>query len=222
MNSTLLLLADGRLPTGSHVHSGGVESAVSDGRIGDVDELHGYLVGRLWTVGRVDAAFAWAACVQQFPFSELDAEAAARCPSPALRDASRSQGRGMVRAGRQTWPADHLDEMDAEFDQGPMWSVALGAVAAAAGVDPAGAALVAAHASVAGPAWAAVRLLGLDPFATSRVTAALAGAVDAVATATRELFDTACTPDRFPASGGPLGDIAAEAHRHWEVRLFAS
>jgi urease accessory protein len=222
MDSTLLLLADGRLPTGSHVHSGGVEAAVADGRIGDLAGLHGYLVGRLWTVGRVDAAFAWAGCARVISWSELDAEAAARCPSPALRAASRAQGRGMVRVGRRTWAADHLDELEASFDQGPMWSVALGAVAAAAGVDPGDGALVAAHASVVGPAWAGVRLLGLDPFSTTRVMAQLSGAVDAVARETRELFDTATTPDRFPASGGPLSDIAAEAHGHWEVRLFAS
>ena len=36
---------------------------------------------------------------------ELDAEADARTPSPALRAASRQQGRGLVRVGRRAWPS---------------------------------------------------------------------------------------------------------------------
>jgi urease accessory protein len=195
---------------------------VADGRIVDVADLSSFLLGRLTTTGRVDAAFAWASCAQQFGRDELDAEAAARCPSPALRTASRAQGHGILRVGRRTWPAPDLDALELAMPDGPMWAVALGAVSAAAGSDPAGAALVAAQSSVVAPAWAGVRLLGLDPFATSRVLAQLAPAVDAVVASTRSLFFAGCTPDRLPASSGPLTDIAAEHHDRWEVRLFAS
>ncbi|MGD9797255.1 MAG: urease accessory protein UreF, partial [Acidimicrobiia bacterium] len=53
-----LLLADGRFPMGGHVHSGGVESAVADGRVVDVPTLAAYLLGRLHTTGLTDAALA--------------------------------------------------------------------------------------------------------------------------------------------------------------------
>ena len=46
-----LFLADGRLPTGGHAHSAGVESAVADGRVVDVGTLGSYLRGRLHTRG---------------------------------------------------------------------------------------------------------------------------------------------------------------------------
>jgi urease accessory protein len=204
MDSTLLLLADGRFPTGGHVHSGGVEAAVTDGRIGDPGSLARYLRGRLATTGR------------------LDAEAMARCPSPALRAAGRSQGRGILRAGRRTWPDERLDELDRKFAGSPWWALALGAVVAAAGATPTDAALLAAQSSVATPAWAGVRLLGLDPFEVTGVLADLSAPIDQVAADTGILMEGGATPDRFPASSGPLTDIAAEAHAHGEVRLFAS
>ena len=222
MDATLLLLADGRFPTGGHVHSGGVEAAVTDGRIGDLDSLAGYLRGRLATTGRVDACFAWAACEQRHPWAVLDAEAVARCPSPALRAAGRTQGRGILRAGRRTWPDDRLDHLDAAFDGRPWWSLALGAVVAAAGSAPVDAALLAAQSCVATPAWAGVRLLGLDPFEVAGLLADLAGPIDSVAAATGALMSAGAAPGSFPASSGPLADIAAEHHAHGEVRLFAS
>ena len=47
--ATLLLLADGRLPSGAHAHSGGLEAAVAAGRVTDLDSLTGFLHGRLAT-----------------------------------------------------------------------------------------------------------------------------------------------------------------------------
>ena len=41
MNAALLLLADGRLPTGGHAHSGGTESAVAVGQVTDLASLEG-------------------------------------------------------------------------------------------------------------------------------------------------------------------------------------
>ena len=52
----LMLLADGRLPAGGHVHSGGIESAVADGRVHDLASLRSFTEGRLWTAGLTDAA----------------------------------------------------------------------------------------------------------------------------------------------------------------------
>jgi urease accessory protein len=58
----LLLLADSRLPSGGHGHSGGVEALVDRGLLASVDDLALFLEGRIRTGGRVVAAAAAAAC----------------------------------------------------------------------------------------------------------------------------------------------------------------
>jgi urease accessory protein len=211
--ATLLVLADGRLPSGGHAHSGGLEAAVAAGRVRDVAGLDSFLRGRLATAGRVAAAFAAAAAARTGEWSDLDAGLDARTPSPALRAASRVQGRALVRAARRMWSVGPIGRQ-------PHHPVALGAVAAAARLGPVEAAVVAAHGMVTGPASAAVRLLGLDPYAVHALLAALAPACDGIAA---EAADRAFDPvDALPAAGAPLLDIGAEQHATWEVRLFAS
>jgi urease accessory protein len=222
----LLLLADGRFPAGGHAHSGGLEAAVALEGVHDVAGLALFLDGRLHTTGLVAAAFAAASCRharldggRHDAADVLDRELDARTASPALRAASRRLGRQLVRAGRTIWPHPILDEMAAP-GRGPHQPVALGTVAAAAGLGPADAALAAAHESVTGPATAAVRLLGLDPFTVHAALARLGSQVSAVATegARRAAGD----PADLPSGTGPLLDVLAEHHATWEVRLFAS
>jgi urease accessory protein len=59
-----LLLGDSRFPAGGHAHSGGVEPAVTAGRVGDLGTLEVFLRGRLRTAGLVAAAVAAAACAR--------------------------------------------------------------------------------------------------------------------------------------------------------------
>ena len=59
---TVLLLADSRLPSGGHGHSGGVEALVDRGLLVTADDLALFLAGRVRTGGRVVAAAAAAAC----------------------------------------------------------------------------------------------------------------------------------------------------------------
>ena len=226
--ATLLLLADGRLPAGGHAHSGGVEEAVTDGRISGLDDLRRYLEGRLWTTGAVDAALAIAAWdlgdavpLPDAAWSRLDAEAAARMPSPALRAASRAQGRGILRAARRMWPTPWLGDLAGIHPDGPLSAPALGAAARAAGLEAGDAALLACQNATTGPAWAAVRLLGLDPFSVACLLAELAPSVEAVAA---EALSQGAGIDvaQLPALGGPMTDVAAEVHASREVRLFAS
>ncbi|WP_344819478.1 urease accessory UreF family protein, partial [Actinoplanes cyaneus] len=87
--ATLLLLADGRLPSGGHAHSSGLEAQVSAGRVRSVEDLDGFLRGKLATGALVSAAFAAAACGDAGRCADLDAGLDARTPSPALRRASR-------------------------------------------------------------------------------------------------------------------------------------
>ena len=218
--TALLLLADGRLPAGGHAHSGGLEAAAAAGRVRDVVTLSAYLQGRLATAGLVAAAFAAAATLRSRAdaalgsLTELDAGLDARTPSPALRRASRAQGRALLRTGRAMWT------VSAWPGDGPHHPVALGLVAAAAGLAPVDAALVAAHGTVAGPASAAVRVLALDPYPVQAMLARLAAACDE--TAARAAAYAAKPEPELPAASGPLLDISAEDHATWEVRLFAS
>jgi urease accessory protein len=222
VTTALLLLADGRYPAGGHAHSGGLESAVHAGRVRDLPSLESFLRGRLATAGTVAAAFAAAASDRAgcaAALAELDAGLDARTASPALRLASRRQGRALVRAGRVTWPAPVYDALPRQAD-GPHHPVALGVVASAAGLTAQHAALAAAYGAVSGPASAAVRLLGLDPYPVQALLARLATDCDAVA-ATAAAHAKLPSVE-LPAATAPLLDISAEDHASWEVRLFAS
>jgi urease accessory protein len=216
--AALLLLADGRFPAGGHAHSGGLEAAVSAGRVTGLDELASFLRGRLATTGRVAASFAAASRLAgPETLVVIDAELDARTPSPALRRASRQQGRALLRAGRATWPSPVFDRAPRHPD-GPHHPIALGLTTAAAGLTVEQTALVAAYGVVTGPASAAVRLLGLDPYRVQAVLASLADQCEAVAAASAVVR----SPAELPADTAPLADLSAELHATWEVRLFAS
>jgi urease accessory protein len=225
LGATALLLADGRFPAGGHAHSGGLEAAIGLGRVRDLDGLRAYLEGRLATAGRGDAALAAAVVVAAGragggDWARLDAEAAARLPAPALRQASRRLGRQLLRAARLVWPASQLEALNAALPDGPHQPVAFGAAASVAGLDPEATALAAAYGGVAGPAAAAVRLLGLDPYAVHRLLAGLAAALEEIAVEAASAAAGAW--EDLPAGAAPLVDLAAEQHARWEVRLFAS
>jgi len=238
--ATLLVLADGRLPSGGHAHSGGLEAQVTAGRVGDLDDVAGFLRGKLHTTGLVAAAFAAATCRRPAEWAALDDGLDARTPSPALRKASRAQGRALLRAGRAMWPLPPAAQAarSAPRSEGrpagvelpsaglpamrrdPHQPTALGILARAAGLGPVEAAVAAAHGVTTGAASAAVRLLGLDPYAVHGLIARLAPDCDRIAAEAARRADEPV--DDLPAAGAPLLDIGAEHHATWEVRLFAS
>ncbi|MGY1764065.1 urease accessory protein UreF [Geodermatophilus sp. SYSU D00779] len=206
MTAALLTLADSRLPAGGHTHSGGVEQAIAAGVVHDPVTLTAFLRRRLHTAGAVAAGLAAAACAGG-DLAALDAEADARAPSPALRAASRQQGRGLVRVGRRAWPSPAWDALP----ERPHSPLALGVAAAVAGLTPRDAAAAAAYLSVSGPATAAQRLLAMDPLAVAALTARLAPEIDEVAAV-----------DGVPAAADPLLDLLAEVHAARRDRFFAS
>ena len=213
MTAALLTLADSRLPAGGHTHSGGVEQAITAGLVRDPASLAAFLLRRLTTSGAVAAGLAAAGCVASGDagrLAVLDAEADARTPSPALRAASRQQGRGLVRVGRRTWPSASWDALPAA----PHHPVVLGVAAAAGGLTARDAAAAAAYLSVSGPATAAQRLLAMDPLTVAAVTARLAPEIDAVARTAVEVG--------LPADTDPLLDLLAEVHAPRKDRFFAS
>ncbi|GAB2861131.1 urease accessory UreF family protein [Actinocorallia aurea] len=227
MRAHLLMLADSRLPAGGHAHSGGLEPAVSAGAIASVPDLADFLHGRLWTAGLVAAALAAAARAHApagTDWAGLDAEADARTPSPAQRNASRAQGKSLLRAARATWPSPVLDGLRVPVAEGMPRAahhpIVLGAAAHVIGGTDLDAAAVAAYGAVTGPASAAVRLLGLDPMAVQRALAELAGEVDGVAeeAAAYAAKDWA----ELPAVSAPALDLWAEEHLRADLRLFES
>uniref|UniRef100_UPI0024835D78 urease accessory UreF family protein n=1 Tax=Pseudonocardia pini TaxID=2758030 RepID=UPI0024835D78 len=103
----------------------------------------------------------------------------------------------------------------------PHHPLLVGAVCGSAGEPPEEAARCVAYLAVSGPASAAVRLLGLDPFAVNaalvRLGPELAAVVDAAVVEFRG-------PD-LPAPSAPVLDLMAQAHVHHHrerVRLFVS
>ena len=242
MNASLLLLTDSRLPAGGHAHSGGVERAVASGAVHDAPSLAAFLRGRLHTAGAVTAALSAAARSHAAApgarrWAELDAEVDARTAAPAQRDASRTQGRLLLRVARRVWPAPVLEEL-ARAVPSAHHPIALGVAAFAAGASAEEAALAAAYHAITGPATAAVRLLGLDPVAVHALLAGLTPDMTAVASRAChspawEAADSAAEPDPWlddpaagweslPAPSAPALDLIAEQHAQAEVRLFVS
>jgi len=234
MGTASLVLADARFPGGGHVHSGGVEEAVARGLVSDVPSLEAFLLGRLHTAGLIAAAFAAAAtllasdaCVAQAPLSdaratqasrswaELDAELDARTPSEAQREASRAQGRGTLRAVRAAWPSPVLDALVAVHPR-PHHPLLVGAVCGIAGEPAEEAARCIAYLAISGPASAAVRLLGLDPFQVNAALVRLGPSLDTVVAGARG--------PELPAPSAPVLDLMAQSHvhHHDRMRLFAS
>ena len=230
----LFLLADSRLPSGGHGHSGGVEALVDRGLLRTAEDLALFLEGRVRTGGRVVAAAAAAACAlaggssslqdpEHANWADWDAAVSARTPSAALRIASRAQGAALLRTVSLAFPTPAVAALRAlPRVHHPL---VLGAAAAAAGADPAQAAALAVHHLVGGAATAAVRLLGLDPLRVTAVTAAVARSAEPVAAAAATLGSAAVAagdPALLPTEGNPLTDVLAELHRASEATLFAS
>jgi urease accessory protein len=223
--SIVLLLLDSRSPAGAHSHSGGLEAAVTAGYVRDVADVEDFCRGRLRTSGRVSAGAAAAAArltcsrAGAQPWQLLDAEVSARTPSPAARAASRQLGGGLRRLVRAMFPDAGLDTLwNAVAPDPPHHPLVLGAAVATATAGAKSAALAARAAALGvctAPASAAVRLLGLDPYAVHAMLARLGPEIDAVA-------DEALRAREIPCDSAPALDLLADLHATAEVRLFAS
>lgn len=207
--TTLLALADSRLPTGGHVHSGGVEEAVTSGLVADVPTLRAYLRRRIRTQGLVTASLAAAVHTGTLAPARADLETDARTPAPAARQASRAQGRGLVRLARRVWPDEDWDPLGAT----PHLAVAAGWAGRAAGLTAEQTALSVVYTTMTNSATAAQRLLALDPGDVAALTFELSALCDqTAASAAKELADLS----------DPLLDVLAERHNRRERPLFVS
>ena|SRR6266566_102355 len=158
-------------------------------------------------------------------WAELHAEFEARTPSEATRAASRQLGGGLLRLLRSVLPeADLVTPWTLCAGAAPHHPLVLGAGVHLAGGTPELAARAAALAACAGPASAAVRLLGLDPFAVQAMLARLAPGIDECAAFAAQCVTQGASwaPSALPADGAPALDLLADYHLTAEVRLFAS
>lgn len=216
--AALLMIVDGRFPSGGYAHSGGLEAAVRRGWVRDATDLGAFLLGRASTTGLVGASFAVAA--HRSPDVEallmLDAELLARTPSPALRQVGADLGRMLLRSARTVCPHPVLDDAPDGLQQ----PLVYGLLARAVGSEARSAAAAVLHESVAGPASAAVKLMAVDPFTTQRAVLGLASTLDDLADRAVELGTG--DPEDLPGLSSPLSDVAAEHHRRDSARLFAS
>lgn len=223
-----LLLADSRLPTGGHAHSGGVEAAVERGLVRDESDLTLFLAGRLRGTGPVVAAVAAAGCLlaadtAPVDWGRWDLAVSARTPSAAMREASRAQGGALLRTARRIWPSAALEALHRTGR--PHHPLALGVVVAAAGDSADVAASLALHHLLGGTCAAAVRLLGLDPIAVAAVQARANQSAEQVGLAAARVGREAVTRQDarlLPSTSTPLPEVLAELHTRTGVTLFAS
>ena len=222
----MLALGDGRFPSGAHAHSLGLEAAATAGLVRDIDDLAAWVDGHLGTTWRTDAAVACLAArlattsATPAAWTRLDDEVTARTTSPQLREASRRLGRQLLRSAGRTWPSAALASVADVHADGPHVAVVQGVLGAAAGLSGTAVAGVVLHGSVQLATSAAVRLLGLDPYAVAGLTADLVPRLAAVA---REVAAaTADDPALLPAAGAAMTDVLLAHHAVADGRLFAT
>lgn len=212
----LMLLADARLPTSGHTQSGGLEPALLGGL--DPADLDGYCRTRLETVTLTEAATAVVCrsrAVSRRPTDDVESAWAARTPSPALREASRSLGRAYRRVALRLWStAPSLDELVAA--PAPSRPRVLGLVAAATGLSAEAVARLVAYDDLQSVLAASLKLLPGDPVDATARLLTLAPQIDLLVHRVALLTSL----EEIPAWSAPQIEAWAEAHATADRRLF--
>ncbi len=215
-----LLLADGRLPTGAHTQSAGVEPALAYGMT--LAQVPDYLRVRLNTVTEVEAAaavvarHAWlrahSAPARRAAMTEVDTAWRVRTLSDALRRASDLLGRSYLRTARAVWDLSPLAGTRAAWCR----AVVLGATAAEAGLPARDVARLVGFEDVQTVLAAALKLEPFDPVQSVRWSAQVAPEVEAMVDRVADLTDAA----GLPAWSAPLVEEWGQRHERAERRLF--
>jgi len=231
-----LMLADGRLPTGGHTQSAGLEPAVRAGLGADGKQLAdvaAYARDRLRTVTRVEAAVAvlarhvtlTATRSGSVP-SDLTAGGAvasgldlvegawaARTPCQVLRAASRRQGRVYLRLAARVWPEvlRYLEE-NSEIAR----PIVVGVIGAVTGMSAEQIARLVAYDDVQTVVAASLKLLPVDPADAATWLAGMHDDIERLVSDVAPLTDI----EKIPANGAPLIDLFAQNHATERMRLF--
>lgn len=214
-----MLLADGRLPSGGHAHSAGLEPALLAGMpAGDVPA---YLVGRARTTSLVEAGTAVVVRhrLRSRPsrpeLEEIVDHWAARTPSAAQREASRLLGRGALRLATRLWPeAEPVRACAAQ--PAPPRPLVIGAIAAVTDMDPRDLVRLFVYEDAQTAAAALLKLAPTDPVLPIGWVLAACAAVEHLVDAVAALTD----PAGIPAGSAPHAEAWAEAHARMNRRLF--
>ena len=213
-----MLLADGRLPVGAHTQSSGLEPALLGGL--EPRDVPGLVDTRLRTVVLVDAATAVVArhrTLAGLSLDDLQLAWAARTPSEVVRAASIAVGRGQRRLAQRLWPGSATAGALASLPT-PARPVAVGAMAAAAGLDGTRTARLVAYDDVQSLCAAALKLCPLDPVETTEWLLHAGPAIERVVAAVAHLTE----PDDLPAPSAPLLEQWQHAHPTHPRRLFSA
>lgn len=214
-----LLLADGRLPTGAHTQSAGLEPALNHGLT--LRDTPRYVSARLTTVTATEAATAvvarlywmrWPGSVQAM--SEVDRAWRVRTVSKALRDASDLLGRSYLRLAASVWPT--LGALTEDRTVGWCRAVVVGATAAVAGLDREQTARLVGFDDVQTVLAAALKLRPFDPAVGVAWSVAAGREVEAMV----ERVADCVRPDDIPSYTAPQIEHWAELHTRVERRLF--
>lgn len=210
----LMLLADARLPAAGHTQSGTVEAAIAHG-LGAAD-VPAYLRTRLASVTLVEAGTAVVArhvAASQGPLADVELAWAARTPSKALRQASRGQGRALVRLVSRLWP----DALAPLASLGAMSRpTVLGVVAAHLGLESGSLARLVGYDDVQTVCSAVLKIAPLDP---AEVAGWVADSLLSIERLAQEVSPLTAPAD-IPAVGCPQIEAWAEAHAATSRRLF--
>lgn len=222
-----LLLADGRLPTGGHAHSAGLEPALAAGM--PSDRVPDYVHARLVTVGRVEAAATvlshrWARALepgaggpeQSGGLANIQDELLARTPSAPLRDASGQLGRGLTRLVARLWPRAPAAAALQAIAGAPQRPVALGVATALAGTDELQAARICLYDDAQSVASAALKLLPVDPIDPVGWLLDATSTLEQVAAEAMQVSGAA----DLPATTAPLVEQWSLSHHLTQRRIF--
>jgi urease accessory protein len=222
-----LLLADGRLPTGGHAHSAGLEAALTAGMPGA--RVPDYLYARLVTVGRVEAAATvlshrWASEAghgqagrsDERALAAIQEELLARTPSAPLREASGLLGRGVARLVSRLWPLERATSALLAMAGSPQRPVALGVATALGGLDEVQAARTCLYDDAQSVASAALKLLPIDPLDPVGWLLATAPTLEEVAAESTAVS----VPADIPAISAPLIEQWSLVHHLTPRRIF--
>ncbi|TXN29020.1 urease accessory protein [Lacisediminihabitans profunda] len=218
-----MMLADARLPVGGHVHSAGLEPALAAGM--PANRVFDYLLGRAHSVSLVEAGTAVVARHVALPatadsvaagLAAVESAWAARTPSRALREVSRSLGRGYLRLGTRLWPGHPGIDACSAAPSPLSRPVVLGAIAAAANLDAESLVRLVIYDDAQTVAAALLKLAPIDPAIPAGWVLRACGEVDHLVAAIAALT----SPDAIPASGAPQTEEWAESHSLTTQRLF--